>query len=101
MSKSLFVFRKNFSFLKKLVFIFTAVFLMFAWLSPLLVPQPVHAAQITQRSLTLSTARASQSATYSFAFTTATSAFHLDAIKLIACTTAVGSYPGGTCTAPT
>ncbi len=68
---------------------------------PFLVPRLAGAAQITARSLSIGSGVPSASTTYTFDFTTATSSFHLDGIKLIACTTAIGSYTGGTCTAPT
>ncbi len=70
-------------------------------LVPFLVPDQASAAQITSRKVTIGSAQPSASTSYSFSFTTATSAFHLDGIKLIACSSAIGSYPGGTCTAPT
>lgn len=56
--------------------------------------------QITNRSLTLSSAVASgTNVTYTLSFRTATTA-DIKGLKFIACTTAIGSYPGGTCTAP-
>jgi hypothetical protein len=85
---------------KQAILLFVVAVMALTWLSPFMLHK-ANAAQITSRSLTLGTAVPSASTSYTFNFTTATSAFHLDAIKLIACTTAIGSYPGGTCTAPT
>jgi hypothetical protein len=84
---------------KQAILLFVVAVMALTWLSPFMLHK-ANAAQITSRSLTLGTAVPSASTSYTFNFTTATSAFHLDAIKLIACTTAIGSYPGGTCTAP-
>jgi hypothetical protein len=85
--------------LKRAVLLFVVIFLMMAWLLPGLIPS-ASAAQITDRSLTLGSGVPSASTSYTFAFTTATGGFHLDAIKLIACSSAIGSYPGSTCAAP-
>src|SRR5690349_17677175 len=72
----------------------TVLFLVFSWLVPMLTPQHAEAyQQIVPRKLTLGTAQGSVQTTYTFNFTTVSSAFHLDGIKLIMCTTALGSYP--------
>lgn len=66
--------------------------------------------QILNRSLTLSSAvPGNTSTTYTFTFTPhdytadtpAGTQQTIQSMKFVACTTAVGSYPGGTCTAPT
>jgi hypothetical protein len=95
---------KNFILSKKafsrLVFGFTAIVLALMWALPFMVPQASALGQITARKVAISTAQPGVAATYTFNFTTATSGFHLDGIKIIACTTAVGTYPGGSCSAP-
>jgi hypothetical protein len=56
--------------------------------------------QITTRSLTISSGVPSQTnVSYSFTFTPAATT-QVQGVKFIACTTAVGTYIGGTCTAP-
>lgn len=56
--------------------------------------------QITNRSLTLSSAiPGGTGVTYTFSFRTAT-AGNIKGLKFIACTTAIGTYPGGTCVHP-
>ncbi|MBX4201388.1 hypothetical protein KW803_00630, partial [Candidatus Saccharibacteria bacterium] len=58
------------------------------------------AGQITTRSLTISSAVPSDTnVTYRFTFTPPTTS-PIQGLKFTACTTAVGAYPGGTCTAP-
>ena len=71
-------------------------------LLPMLVPSEVGAlGQITSRSLTLSSGVPSASnVTYTFTFTIPSTS-QVQGLKLIACTNAVGTYLGGTCTAPT
>lgn len=96
--------KKNKLHLTKLFFrvqtTFAILFIAGVSLLPILASRSADAAQITVRKVTLSTAITGASSSYSFSFTTATSGFNLDGIKLIACDTAIGSYPGGTCTAP-
>ena len=81
---------------------FLMVLVLFVtWLSPLLVGNASAAGQITSRSLSLSTAVPSATGvTYTFTFTIP-STVQVQGLKFTACTTAIGSYPGGTCTAPT
>lgn len=82
--------------------------LMFsAWLAPLFFPPKASAAQLTVRSLSLSSAvPGGTGVTYSYSFTTATAA-SVQSIKFVACTTAFATYgrSGSTsttgCTAPT
>jgi hypothetical protein len=92
--------------LKGAVLLFTALVLMVSWLTPLLLGGQASAAQLTVRSLTLSSGVPSKTGvTYSYAFTTAT-AGSIQSIKFVACTTAFQTYSrgGGTgtagCTAP-
>lgn len=100
MSKSLFVFVKGKSLLARFVLVFTAIVMSSYWLLPIMTGT-ANAAQITNRSLTISTAvSGATGVTYTFSFRTATAGQDIYAFKFIACTTAVGSYPGGTCTAP-
>jgi hypothetical protein len=57
--------------------------------------------QITNRSLTLSSGVPSKTnVTYTFTFTVAATS-QVQGLRFQACTTAVGTYSGGTCTAPT
>lgn len=68
---------------------------------PYLLTRDATAAQITARSLTISSAVPSATGvTYSFTFTIPSTS-QVQGLKLIACTNAVGTYVGGTCTAPT
>lgn len=69
---------------------------------PVLVPGQAGAyGQITTRKLTLSSGVPSASGvTYSFTFTVPSTA-QVQGLKFKACTNAVGTYPGGTCVAPT
>jgi hypothetical protein len=70
------------------------VCLIFAsmWLVPVFVPNAANAAQLTVRSLTLQSAVPSATTqTWTFGFTSQTSAA-IQGIKLVACTTAVGTY---------
>lgn len=86
---------------KRGILVFVAIVMFATWFTPFLLSNKASAAQITSRAVTISSGVPSKTGvTYTFTFTTATSGFNLDAIKLIACTTAIGSYPGGTCTAP-
>lgn len=102
MSKSLFVYVKKHHLFTRLVLVTTSFILAGFWLLPAMSGTAEAAGQITNRSLTISTAVAGQTGvTYTFSFRTATTSQPIYAFKFIACTTAVGSYPGGTCTAPT
>ncbi len=87
--------------LDRLVLLVVTVILSFAWLLPMMTKQASAAGQITNRSLTLSSAvPADTGVTYSFTFTVPHTS-QIQGLKFIACTTAVGTYAGGTCTAPT
>jgi hypothetical protein len=88
--------------LYKLPLLVAALVIATVSLLPMLVPSEVGAlGQITSRSLTLSSGVPSKTnVTYSFTFTVAATS-QVQGLKLIACTTAVGTYTGGTCTAPT
>lgn len=84
----------------RLFFLVLVVFLTASCLLPFLNDRALASGQITNRSLTLSSGVAGGTGvTYTFSFRTATSA-QIKGMKFIACTTAIGSYPGGTCTAP-
>jgi len=72
-------------------------------LMPMLVPKEVNAAQITERSLTISSGQpGATNVTYSFTFKLPSTPA-VQGIKLIACDLAVSTYPGNTsgCTPPT
>ena len=70
-------------------------------LVPIVLSRQVGAAgQITTRSLTLSSGvPLASGVTYTFTFTPAATS-QIQGLKFVACTTAVGTYPNGTCTAP-
>jgi hypothetical protein len=84
----------------RLFFLALVVILTAPALLPVLIPHAKAYTQITNRSVTIGSGQANTATSYSFSFTTATGAAHLDGIKLIMCTVAIGSYPGGTCTKP-
>jgi len=86
----------------RLYFMAIAAFLALVALAPIwLTPSASALGQITTRSLTLSSGVPSATnVTYTFSFTVASTS-QVQGMKFIACTTAVGTYPGGTCTAPT
>ncbi len=71
-------------------------------LLPILVSKSAIAAgQITSRSLTISSAvPADTNVSYSFTFTIPSTS-QVQGLRFRACSTAVGTYPGGTCTPPT
>jgi len=86
---------------QRLVFSVVIIVLSCAWLLPIMSSKASAAGQITTRSLTLSTAVPSATnVTYSFTFTIPTTG-QVQGLKFIACTTAVGTYAGGSCTQPT
>lgn len=98
MFRSFFAIKKPAS---RLFFLSLVVILTAPAILPFLGNQVSAAGQITNRSLTLSSAVAGKTGvTYTFSFRTATTA-DIKGLKFIACTTAIGSYPGGSCTAPT
>jgi hypothetical protein len=67
---------------------------------PFMLPRAAAYGQITSRSLTLSSGVPSATGvTYTFTFSTATAGV-IQGLKFVACTNAVGTYPGGSCTAP-
>jgi len=101
MSKKFFVFARDNRLFTRLMLLFTAAALSVMWLTPVFMGNAKAAtAQITNRKVTIGSGQSGVSNTYTFNFTTVTSGFHLDGIKLIVCTTAIGTYPGGTCTKP-
>lgn len=89
------------------VLLFTALLLLISWLLPLMFPGRAEAAQLTIRSLTLSSAVPSATGvTYTYGFTTAT-AGSIQSMKFVACTSAFQTYNRASantttgCTAPT
>lgn len=87
--------------LKKVPLLITCLVLLMSSLLPLLKPDKAKADQITLRSLTISSGVPSATnVSYTFAFTLPTTS-GVQSMQFKACTTAVGTYPGGTCTAPT
>jgi hypothetical protein len=86
-------------FLRRAGLLFIILLLMASWLLPAMTRQ-ADAAQILSRSLTLSSGIPSATnVTYSFTFTIPSTA-QVQGLKFLACATAVGTYPGSTCTAP-
>lgn len=85
----------------ELLFFGAGLVLLASALLPLAFPNNADAAQITSRSLTISSGIPSDTGvTYTFTFTIpSTSA--VQGLKFKACTTATGTYSGGSCTAPT
>jgi len=89
--------------LYKLPLLGIALLLAMVALLPLWVPKNVNAAQITERSLTLSSGQpGATNVTYTFKFKLPTNS-QVNGIKFIACNIAVATYPGNTtgCAAPT
>ncbi|MBX4188601.1 hypothetical protein KW792_00695 [Candidatus Saccharibacteria bacterium] len=85
----------------RLFFILVVVILTASAFLPILTRQASASGQITNRSLTLSSGVPGGTAvTYTYSFRTATTTSGIKGIKFVACTTAIGSYPGGVCTAP-
>ena len=103
MGKSLFVFVRKNRLSGVALLLLVAVFLAASSLLPFMMAQASAAGQLTSRSLTINNAQPSATGvTYAFAFTLpAASTSQIQGIKFTACTTAIGSYPGGSCTAPT
>lgn len=98
--KSTFRYAKH---LYKLPLLATGFVIAAAALLPMLVPKEVNAAQITERSLTISSGQpGATNVTYSFTFKLPSTS-PVQGIKLIACDLAVSTYPGNTggCTPPT
>jgi hypothetical protein len=91
----------NFSPIKATFLLFASLFLILMWISPLIIPQAEAVGQLTSRSLTISSGVPSATnVTYTFTFTVAATS-QVQGLKFIACTNAIGTYPNGTCTAPT
>jgi hypothetical protein len=88
--------------LYKLPLLAVSVILAGISLVPVLLPRDVSAlGQISSRKLTLSSGVPSATGvTYTFNFTLPTSG-QVQGLKFIACKNAVGTYPSGTCVAPT
>ncbi len=81
--------------------IFAVILLALGGLLPILAGRAWAYGQISSRSLSISTAVPSASGvTYTFTFTPLATS-QIQGLKFIACTTAIGTYPGSTCTAPT
>jgi hypothetical protein len=94
MSKALFIFRGKKSFFVRLFCAFVVVFLMTVWFTPILVGKASAAAQLTLRSLSLSTAQPSATGVqYTYTFTNPTVGT-IQSIKFVACTSAVATYAG-------
>jgi hypothetical protein len=96
MGKSFFVFAKNNSLHTRLIFLFSAIILLVPSVFVIWARQS-FAAQITTRSLTLSSAVPSASATYTFGFTVPTTGTVVKSFSALVCTVAVGtcSQPSG------
>lgn len=77
-----------------------AVALLLSGFVPILVRMAAASGQITDRSLTISSAVPSATnVSYTFSFTLPSTAM-VQSLKFRACTTAIGTYPGGSCTPP-
>jgi hypothetical protein len=78
-----------------------ALALIATWTFPFLFPKAEAIGQLTTRSLTLSSGVPSATGvTYTFTFTVESTS-QVQGLKFKACTNAIGTYPGGSCTAPT
>lgn len=89
------------SHLYKASFVCASLLVLVASLLPFLAAGKANAAQISNRSLTISSGVPSATnVTYTFSFTVPSTS-QVQGMKFKACTTAVGTYPSGTCTAPT
>jgi hypothetical protein len=85
----------------RLYFLSIALFILGMAAMPALLTRNADAAQITVRSLTLSSGVPSATGVkYTYTFTVP-STVQVQGLKFIACTNAVGTYLGGTCTVPT
>jgi hypothetical protein len=74
--------------------------LLGVWITPFMLPRAAAYGQITTRSLTLSSGVPSATGvSYTFTFTPASTS-QVQGLMFVACTNAVGTYPGGSCTAP-
>ena len=81
--------------------LFCVLFLVLMWLLPYMLPKADALGQLATRSVTISSGVPSATGvTYTFTFTLASTS-QVQGIKFLACTTAIGTYPSGTCTAPT
>jgi len=90
--------------LYKVPLLFAGLIIAIVALMPALMPQEVNAAQITERSMTISSGQpGATGVTYTFKFKLPTTTSPVQGIKLIACDLAVSTYPGNTsgCTPPT
>jgi hypothetical protein len=86
---------------KVLLYLLLVLAIVAVDLSPAFISQASAVGQITNRSLTISSGVPSATGvSYSFTFTVPSTA-QIQGLKFIACTTAVGSYPNGSCTPPT
>jgi hypothetical protein len=91
----------NWNPIRGIVPLLAVLVLIFMWLTPLLMPKAEAIGQLTSRSVTISSGVPSATnVTYSFTFTVAATS-QVQGLKFIACTNAIGTYPTGTCTAPT
>lgn len=81
--------------------LFVVMIMVLSWTLPFMFPKAIAAGQLTSRSLTLSSGVPSATGvTYTFTFTLESTS-QVQGLKFKACTNAIGTYPGGTCTAPT
>ena len=90
--------------LYKVPLLFVAFLISAVALLPMLAPKEVSAAQITERSLTISSAQPSATnVTYTFKFKLPSTSQPVQGMKFIACDLAVSTYPGNSagCTPPT
>jgi hypothetical protein len=82
------------------VALLATLILFVSWMSPFVLPHAEAIGQLASRSLAISSGVPSATGvTYTFTFTVA-STTQVQGLKFIACTNAVGTYPGGTCSAP-
>jgi hypothetical protein len=87
--------------IQRLVLLVVISVMAFVWLLPITSHKASAAGQITTRKLTISSAVPSATnVTYTFSFTIPSTS-QVQGLKFIACTTAVGTYDGGSCTPPT
>jgi hypothetical protein len=87
--------------LRRSLLLSTAIILTVAAAFPILGSRGVSAAQLTSRSLAISSGVPSASSVqYTFTFTLPSTS-DVEGLRFTACTTAIGTYPGGSCSPPT
>jgi len=95
MSNSLFVFVKKYNLLTRFILVFSSAAMFLSWLAPLVFPPRAYAGQLTERSLTVSSAVPSKTnVSYTFTFKIVDTT-PIKGLKFLACDSAYGTYGGG------